>query len=520
MTRHWDKIRIGLLIILIIGGFIRFWGIDFGLPYLYHPDEFALISPAINILQTADFNPHRFDYGSLYIYLQTIVLGLYFIYGRSRGIFTSIHDIPLHEFPRDVYIFNYPGVYIAGRALTAIFGILTIILVYRIGCRMMNRWLGLIAALFLAFLPLHVINSHFITTDIPVTFFMTASLLFAFRIMKQGTWHNYIFAGLFAGLATSTKYPGGMIILAMIMAHFLRQKQGFEITKLFVGGVTAIIVFFFTTPFALLDMQEWLHWLTYVRNVYNPPGDMLEGASVVWYLTYLLQYPIVFITVPAVMGIFWPYGYRRQFKEHTEWILIVFVVAFFTIISLQKIRHPRALIPLLPSLALLAGWFVVNISATFQKWDWLKQRTRGQLAISIALLLVAASFTASIGHALRFTQKSARSLTREWVMENLQSGSKIATDFAAPVFPPGHFEVDRVGWTILAHDLAWYQQEGFDFLIITETTRFSINRTIEQEAQYEAFFNSDALILATDIKGPLLSYPDHHLWVYKFEQQN
>lgn len=518
ITQKGDKVKIGLFIVVAIGGFIRFWGIGFGLPHLYHPDEFALVSPALNILQTGDLNPHRFDYGSLYIYLQSIVFGLYFVYGRSRGLFTSIHDIPVYEFPRDIYAYDYPGVYVAGRLFTALLGTLTIVLVYHIGRRLKNRQLGFIAALFLAFFPLHVVDSHFITTDVPATFFMTASLLFALRIMDNGETREYIIAGLLAGLAASIKYPGGTIIVTLISAHILRQRQGLEVRKLFIGLAASAIGFLMTTPFALLDLPEWLYWLNYVRNVYNPQVTLVEDISALWYLDFLLQFPIILITLPGLIGFIWVIwdGWRKE--QRKGWIIGIFLLLFFTSISLQKVHHARALIPLLPSLTLLAGYFVFKITISIRQRGWLKQLQKEQLATVLAMLLVTIPLLTSISHSYRLTQKSARTLMREWIEENLPPGSKIATDFASPVLPSDQFEVNRIGWTILNHDLAWYQQEQFDYLVIAETTRYSPNRTVDQEAQYQSFLGSGTLSLVTEIEGHLLSYPGYHFWLYEFQE--
>jgi len=46
-----------LVIIILAGGFFRLWGIDFGLPNQYHPDEAFFINPVFNViaLQSPDW---------------------------------------------------------------------------------------------------------------------------------------------------------------------------------------------------------------------------------------------------------------------------------------------------------------------------------------------------------------------------------------------------------------------------------------------------------------------------------
>ena len=64
LTREW--VRWALVGLIVLGAGLRVWGITFGLPYLYHPDEPLGVSVAINMVKTGDLNPHFFGYGSLF----------------------------------------------------------------------------------------------------------------------------------------------------------------------------------------------------------------------------------------------------------------------------------------------------------------------------------------------------------------------------------------------------------------------------------------------------------------------
>ena len=271
--------RLARIPIFITGLFVaalvlRLWGINFGLPHLYDTDEWRLVMPALQMLHTGDLNPHEFLYGSLQRYMLAGIYGLYFLYGRSRGLFTTIHDIPVYgqENIREVYAYPYPGIYLTGRMLTAILGALTVVVVYLIGRRLMNRQGGLVAALLLTFFPLHVVYSHFIRTDVPVTLFVTLSFLFALRVLEDGIPRDYALAGLLAGLSGSTKYPGAMVIVALVAAHFLRHQGEDGGIKLLVGLVAGGVGYVIGTPFTLLDFKTWLYWLDQASKLYDLPG--------------------------------------------------------------------------------------------------------------------------------------------------------------------------------------------------------------------------------------------------------
>ncbi len=498
---------------LFIGALgLRLWGIDFGLPHLYHPDEWQLVMPALRILQTGDPNPHRFVYGSLQIYLLTGAFALYSLYGQSRGI--SIHDIPVSYDWRtieNIYTFAGPGIYLTGRILTAVLGALTIPVVYLIGRRLMNRQVGLIAALLLAVSPLHVINSHYITTDVPATLFMTLSFLFTLRVLENGAHRDYAAAGMLAGLAASTKYPGGLAITALIAAHFLRGRRTFEGTKLLTGLLAGTLGFLIGTPFALLDVGAWLAWMEKVLTLYDVPGLMVGGSSAGWYLRFLLRPPYSFVTLAGILGVIWMF--RNEKRE--GWMFVAFLIPYYGVFSLKTMRGPRTLIPVLPFLAVSAGYFVVKSSILIRR-RWLRKEIReGWLVAILALLLTVAPLQASVGHAYRFTQKDVRTLAREWVLSNLPPGTRIASDFAAPVLPPDRYQVDRVGWSIVAHDVAWYREQGYEYVIVSEVMRNNENLTTEDEARYTTFLRDSNLSLVAEIEGPFLSYPGFHLWIYR-----
>ena len=61
LVRQSKSILIG---ILLVGLLLRLYGINFGLPYLYNPDEPNLVRIAFRILSSQDFNPRWFGHWS------------------------------------------------------------------------------------------------------------------------------------------------------------------------------------------------------------------------------------------------------------------------------------------------------------------------------------------------------------------------------------------------------------------------------------------------------------------------
>lgn len=79
-----------LVSLLIIGVLIRVYGINFGLPYFYDPDERAFLLRGLKILANRDLNPHWFGHpGTTVIYMLSGLYALIFIIGKGLGVFAS-----------------------------------------------------------------------------------------------------------------------------------------------------------------------------------------------------------------------------------------------------------------------------------------------------------------------------------------------------------------------------------------------------------------------------------------------
>ena len=86
--------------------------------------------------------------------------------------------------PKDFAVWypQWAKMYLIGRCLTVGMGVGTVWAVYAIGRRLWGRRAGLLAALTLAITPLHAQHSHFLTVDVPATFWAMLSLLWAVRL--------------------------------------------------------------------------------------------------------------------------------------------------------------------------------------------------------------------------------------------------------------------------------------------------------------------------------------------------
>ncbi|MCB0334074.1 MAG: phospholipid carrier-dependent glycosyltransferase, partial [Bdellovibrionales bacterium] len=206
-----DSKRISLVLLLVIlcaATYLRFWGLGFRLPYLQHPDEPNKIIMAQKMFKSGYYNPEWFKKPSLFIYLNTAMYVPYYVAGRFSGKFQSREDIPAPKWLTGGVgkVDDSMVVYMA-RGLTAIFGVLAVLMMYLIATHLSReRYVGLVAAALLAVSPTHTVQSRFLTPDMFLVFFILLFLYFCLLLYERGTWKTYLFAGLALGLVVSTKY--------------------------------------------------------------------------------------------------------------------------------------------------------------------------------------------------------------------------------------------------------------------------------------------------------------------------
>ena len=185
--------RLLLGFILTVALAARLWFVSTGIPHAVEMDEPAIVDRALAILNTGSWNTHAFDYPSLDTYLHAFVAIVRFLLGAARGEWASLAD------------FDISAVLLAGRLVTALIGTATVWLTWRVGRLLHSPTLGLIAAAQLAVLSLHVRESHFILTDVPVTALSVLALWLALRASFVPTPAAFAWAGAAVGLTAAAK---------------------------------------------------------------------------------------------------------------------------------------------------------------------------------------------------------------------------------------------------------------------------------------------------------------------------
>jgi uncharacterized membrane protein len=250
----------GLIAILAVGAAARYWGIAFGLPYTQaRPDESRIVNLALSIAG-GDLNPHYFVYPTLYLYLLAAAF-------KAQAILRGVADAGALPYER---------LLLTGRVLTAAFGSIAVPIVYALARRAGGMVTGLAAAALLAVAFLHVRDSHFATTDVPMTCLVVADVLLL--VMSRGRARDAAVAGLVAGLATSVKYNAALLVFVALAldAHAAwtgarTWRRSLQSLGLFVACMGC--GFLAGTPYASVDRRTFAAGLAFV-------GDYLQSGHV------------------------------------------------------------------------------------------------------------------------------------------------------------------------------------------------------------------------------------------------
>ena len=263
VNNYFTFLVIGIIIFAFI---LRYFYTKLGLPYLYNWDEPQTASTALKIMKTGDFNPHFFNYGSMMIYSNFVVDILHYLSlmghpSTAESYLTNMNEIKINADTGWHWTISHPSFYHWNRVLTALLGTGTVFVTYLIGKQVFNKWIGLVAAIFLAILPFHISQSAWISTDVPVAFFVLTVVLFSILFIEYKKLSYFILSLVFVGISIATKYNAALTMLLPLVALIIVYFQSRESVKTYMWFLIPLIpvaVFFMIMPYAIIDLTTFL----------------------------------------------------------------------------------------------------------------------------------------------------------------------------------------------------------------------------------------------------------------------
>jgi YYY domain-containing protein len=424
-----------LVVILLLAAYLRLTGINWDEYTHLHPDErfLTMVESSLKLPSSvgeyfntaaSPLNPHNaghgfFVYGTLPIFL---VRYLAEVSGRA----------------------GYDEVHLVGRAASAFFDLISIVLVYLLGERVYRRRVGLLAAALVAFSPLLIQHAHFFVVDSFLNTFVVAGLYFAILAQAKGRWLDYGLFGLALGMAIATKVSAAPLCLVLVLAggarYFTvpRDRRDSELVRV-VGGLAlaaavSLVVFRLLQPYAfsgpgVLGIRPnplWLDNMAVIRQ--QASGDVDFPPALQWAnrapILFALRNLVLWGMGPAAAVLAWlGWGFAAYRSLRGEWrqhlILVVWTGAYFLWQSTSFTPSMRYMMPVYPTLALLGSWFLWQL--WFRAGDVQGRWRRPARIAAASLLVVVVGMSAAQAFAFLsiYTQPMTRVAASRWIYANL-----------------------------------------------------------------------------------------------------
>ena len=445
-----NQARFGLVLSLVAAALLRFWALTQGIPFGVQVDEPEVLLRAVRMMKTGDLNPHFFDYPTLYMYLQALVAAGRFLVGAMRGEWSALAQAPPEAF------------YLWARAVTAALGTATVWLIYRTGIRW-GRRVALLAAVMFAVMPLHVRESHFVLTDVPVTFMVMLTLLLSLRAHERSTLAAFALAGAAAGLAGATKYNGVLALFLPLLACALtRAVRPTRIAAAAIVIVSMVGAFLVAAPYTVLDLPTFLNQFARLSGEYRADLAVPEPIWIIYlkHLRNAFGYPGSAIVVAGLLVGAWKMAVG---PDRFRWALVtLFPLLYFRFISNQHIFYGRYLLPLLPFLSLL-GAVAVVATVDFMRHAKLPQGAKNSVTVLMTVIAIGPPSYTSIS----FNVNAAKVWTTEeaynWIIREIPPGSKVTME-SRQILLPSNYQTRYLAQLRL-HPFEQYVSEGVEYLI-------------------------------------------------------
>lgn len=428
-----------LACVLLLALALRVWGLTWGLPsathyFSYHPDESVVLetsSLTLNLF-AGHLLPHFYNYGSLQLYLVCFANTLAALFGAVDIVPKNFAD----------WYSQWAKMYLIGRCLTVGMGVGTVWATYAVGATLWGRRAGLAAALLLAVMPLHVQQSHFLTVDVPATFWVMLSLLWSARLVANAPQplRAALLAGLFAGLAAATKYNMALALLPALTACVLNSSPS-RLGRVAACCGVGLLAFLIGCPGALLETSTFLKdtrfEAVHVQNG-DDPTFRDTGNGFLYHIAHNLDAGLGLPLLALALVSIGYAGYRRQCGDG---LLTAFALPYYVLISLAAVRYARYTIPLLPILALWTGRMLADGSC-------LPRPVLRRVAVSVAGISLLATAVNAVLLLSAMTGDDTRDQALSWLNSAVSAPAKVG--FAvqpwfgtAPVSP--YFTLPRPG---------------------------------------------------------------------------
>lgn len=412
-----------LILVIVIGGFLRFYKLDWGQGFFSHPDEYHIVASVAQLSFPTQMHPHFFSYGTVIIYL------IYFTQEIIKHLSTT--------YSLELTTYNS---FLIGRFYSAFFSTLTILIVYKISKTFMNIHFSLLAALLAALTPGLIQQAHFATPESTLTFFSFGSLLFATKFLKLKNIFYLILASIFLGLALGVKVSSIVFILPLLVAIIIPtiNKPQALIEGIFLSFITVFTTFVLTAPFVFIDYPAF-------KSSFDYEGSLAVGKLPVFYTRQFINtIPVLFQLekiLPYALGpallIFGIIGFllltKHSIKKQKKEMVIVIIgfLSLFIPNAFLFAKWTRFIAPSFPFFAIFASYLLEKLTNKTRRFSYY-----------LTIILLSSTVLWTTAFFSIYTNPDIRITASEWLRSNAKERSTFLVEGGNTVDIPlsGNFQ--------------------------------------------------------------------------------
>lgn len=365
---RWYTLKIKSVALLILALSILF-GAFLGVRPLMVPDEGRYAEIPREMIALQDYvTPHvnyikYFEKPPLFYWLQTLSIH---IFGTSNA---------------------------ALRLMTTLLGLLGCLVVYGTARQLFDHRTGWISALILATSGLYFEMARYITLDMAVTFFLTATLCSFLCALQQpiGRKRNYYLWLMYgcAALATLTKGLIGVIFPGMIIGCWVLLTNNWRALKTYCLPTGILLWLAIVLPWHILVQSrnpEFFHFYVIQQQFARYLTPIANRSAPWWFFSAFLVAGFLPWTCFLVQAIkyHWPWHSKSNTSSSITLLLLLWAVLIFGFFQFSHSQLPPYILPALPPLAMLVGHYLAELS---RKQHVASKGLWGAWLVTIALAL-------------------------------------------------------------------------------------------------------------------------------------
>jgi YYY domain-containing protein len=305
---------VALLVVLAVGAYFRFVGLNWDSGSHLHPDERFLtivssqlsgVDSPLDYLRTSRSTLNPYNIGeSFYVYGNFPMTVTRYSAEWLTGLCEFVTDMAGEPPALCGYRFTaYDGIQFVGRFLSGLVDLVSVLFTFLIGRRLYNIWAGLLAALLLALAVMPIQQSHFFTMDNWAAAFTTVALYAAVRAASLGDdeprwrlrWWGLF--GIALGLAAASRVniaPLAVVINISAVIWLARRGHTWRtlqrswsaddlkrvVISIALAGILTMLTFRLAQPYAFTD-AEMVRQQSIIETGQEAPAFIVALKSVI-----------------------------------------------------------------------------------------------------------------------------------------------------------------------------------------------------------------------------------------------